>query len=141
MLSDVLVSLVSRQVDTEGDISEMSLFTEGKSCEKAGCFYITYKECDETGLEATTTLLKIEPDRISVIRSGGVEAKQVFVVGKRHSFSYITAFGTFEMTVNPWVVEASLQEGEGRIGLEYDLEIDGTPISRNSLAIEVKRRD
>ena len=141
MLSDVLITLISRQVDAAGDVSEMSFDTVGKSREKAGRHYITYKESELTGMEGTATLLKIESGRVSVIRTGSIEAKQVFAAGVKYTFPYITAFGTFEMAVNPWVVEACMEGGEGRINLEYDLEIDGRPISRNSLAITVKRRD
>ena len=103
--------------------------------------YITYQESQLTGMAGTTTLLKIEPGRVSVVRTGSIEAKQVFAAGEKYAFPYVTAFGTLEMTVNPWVVEACMQGGEGRINLEYDLEIDGRAISRNSLAITVKRRD
>jgi len=141
MLSDVLITLTSRQVDATGDVGEISFDTLGKSSEKAGRHYITYKESALTGMEGTTTLFKIEPGRVSVVRTGSIEAKQVFVAGEKYAFPYITAFGTFEMAVIPWVVEACLQEGEGRINLEYDLEIDGRSVSRNSLAITVKRRD
>lgn len=139
MVSDVLVSLVGQQVDAQGEISNISLTTEGKYYDKADCQYITYKETQLTGLEGTTTLLKIESDQISVIRMGSVETKQVFSVGKRHNSAYITPFGTFEMTVNPWIVEAFMQEGEGRIRLEYDLELGGQPFSRNSLLMEVRK--
>lgn len=139
MLSDVLISLASRQVDTDGASSGMSLTMEGKYYEKAGNKYITYKETELTGMEGTTTLLKIESDRISVIRMGSVEAKQVFIEGQRYISDYITSFGTLQMAVTPFTVEAFMQEGEGRIHLEYDLEIGNQPFSRNSMVIEVKK--
>lgn len=139
MLSDVLVSLVSKQVDADGVKSGMSLTTEGKYYEKAGCKYITYKESESTGMEGTTTLLKIESEQVSVIRTGGVEAKLVFMKGKRYISDYTTSFGTLHMGIIPLNVEAFIQEGEGRIRLEYDLEIDDRPISRNSMVIEVRR--
>lgn len=139
MLIDVLVSLVSQQVDANGEISDISLTTEGKYYEKAGCRYITYKETDLSGMEGTTTFLKIEADQIAVIRMGSVEVKQVFVVGKRHTSAYITPFGTFDVAVTPWIAEECVQAGEGRLRLEYDLEIDGRAVSRNSMVIELKR--
>lgn len=139
MLSDVLVLLTSRQVDADGESSGMSLTMTGKYSEKAGYKYITYKETQLTGMEDTTTLLKIESDRVTVIRMGSVEAKQVFMEGKRYICDYITSFGTLQIAVIPWTVEASIQEGEGRIHLEYDLEIGDQPFSRNSLVIEVRR--
>lgn len=139
MLSDVLISLASQQIDADGESSGMSLTMEGKYYEKAGYKYITYKETRLTGMEGTTTLIKIESDRVSVIRMGSVEAKQVFMEGKRYLSNYITSFGTFQMAVIPWTVEVFIQGGEGRIHLEYDLEIDDQPFSRNSMVIEVRR--
>lgn len=139
MLKDVLISLVSRQVDAEGESNEISLTTAGKYYVKAGYRYVTYKETQLTGMEGTTTLLQIGLDQVSVIRTGSVEAKQVYIAGKRCAGDYITPYGTFKIAIIPWVVEAVIQEGEGRIRLEYDLEIDGRPCSRNSLVMEVKR--
>lgn len=38
-------------------------------------------------MEGTTTLLKIESGRVSVIRTGSIEAKQVFAAGEKIHFS------------------------------------------------------
>lgn len=139
MLIEVFVAVESRQVDAEGGSSDISLTAVGKYYEKADVKYITYKETELTGLEGTTTLIKLDANCVSVIRMGSVEAKQVFSAGQRHVSPYITPYGTFEIAVMPWIVEVVMQEGTGRVQLEYDVEIDGHPISRNSMKIEVKK--
>lgn len=138
MVRNILVSMVSQQVDTEGQTCEMTFATEGKYYEKAGYRYITYQESKVTGLEGTTTYLKLGHGHVAVIRMGSVEAKQVFAVGNRHHSSYITPYGVFEIVVNPWVVEDQVCAGEGYVRLEYDLEMEGKPCSRNSLMIKVQ---
>jgi uncharacterized beta-barrel protein YwiB (DUF1934 family) len=135
---NVLISVISRQVDAEGEINEMELTTPGKFYEKAGCRYITYKETEISGLGETTTVVKIDPGRVSVIRMGCLEAKQVFSVGEKHDSSYIMPYGTLEIGVTPWVVEARVDEQEGEIRLEYDWEIDRKLHSRNTLLIKIK---
>ena len=138
-MSEVLISLASRQVDTTGEVSRLSLTTAGKYYERAGCGYITYQESGLTGLEGATTLLKTDAGRLSVIRMGSVEAKQVFVAGQRHTSPYITPYGTLRTTVIPRTVEVALQDGTGRIRLEYDLEIDGQLVNRIDMVIDIKK--
>lgn len=137
-MHNILIAVDSQQIDTDGGTNEFTLVTEGKYYEKAGYKYLTYKETELTGMEGTTTLLKIGGGEVTVIRMGSIEAKQVFALGKKHNFSYVTPYGTFELAVVPSVVENQVLEGEGYLRLEYDLEMDDLPFSRNILSIKVE---
>jgi uncharacterized beta-barrel protein YwiB (DUF1934 family) len=141
MVYNIFISVASQQVDAEGETSDLTFVTEGRYYEKAGYKYVTYKETEVTGLEGTTTCLKLGSGEVMVIRMGSIEAKQVFAVGSIHHSSYVTPYGTFELTVSPWIVEEQVHEGEGYVRLEYDLEIAGEAISRNSMLIKVNKRE
>jgi uncharacterized beta-barrel protein YwiB (DUF1934 family) len=138
MVRNVFISVKSLQVDTEGETSELTLVAEGKYYEKAGYKYITYKETEVTGLEGTTTCLKLGCGEVTVIRLGSIEAKQVFVMGSIHHCTYVTPHGAFELAVTPLVVEEQVHAGEGYVRLEYDLEMNGRPFSRNILLIKIQ---
>lgn len=140
-MRNIFISVESQQVDTEGETGELTLSTEGKYYEKAGYKYITYKETEATGLEGTTTCLKMGYGEVTLIRLGSTEAKQVFAMGRIHHCSYVTPYTTFELAVHPLLVEEQVSEGEGYVRLEYDLEMNGRPLSRNSLIIKIKNRE
>ena len=73
----------------EDDVIE--LVTEGRlEREDEGHFTLSYQESEVTGLEGTLTTFQIEPERITLMRLGGVNSEMVFELGRRHLSMYDT---------------------------------------------------
>lgn len=134
----VIVTVVGTQRDADGDENRIELVTVGSRQDKNGVGYITYRESEISGLEGTTTLLKVYPDHLTLVRMGAVEQKQEFYPGRKSHCSYITPFGTMEMAV--FTHRLTMEQGGGRQSLSagFDLEINGEWQSYNTLTVDIR---
>lgn len=137
----VLIRVKGSQRDAFGDENKIELFTEGRSSQKNDAQYVTYKETELSGLEGSSTLLKIYADHVILVRTGAVDQRQEFRLGKRSFSSYVTPFGTLEMSVlTTGLTIRRTADGSSvaDINIEYELEIDKRWQSANKLSITVQ---
>jgi len=135
---DVLVLVKGTQVNDLGEADTIELITEGTFFIRPQSYYIVYNESAISGLEGTTTSLKIEPTRVTLNRMGKAELKQTFEKGVWSEGHYVTDFGTMVIGVIPSKVEVDLTDMGGSINLEYELQVGRQKISDNRLWITVK---
>ena len=78
MTNNVMLTIRSRQcyVGQEPDIIE--LVTEGVSRAGKDGWHISYEESDLTGLQGVTTTFHIQPDKITLDRTGRLQSTMVF---------------------------------------------------------------
>lgn len=125
MKHKVMLSIRGRQhyVDQEPDTIE--LVTEGTLEFRDGGWDICYEESELTGLRGVTTLFRIEGDRITLTRDGGLASQMVFQEGVFHDSLYQTDFGFAMMiTVCASRVKWDITEKGGMIDLTYGIEIE-----------------
>ena len=137
-MTNVVVSVTGTQRDESGEENRIELVTAGRYYRKHGVDYFTYSESELTGLEGTTTLLKVYEDAIVLVRMGKVDQRQEFRPGAFTMSTYITPYGALEMGVGTKAVTIDLAEGIGQIMITYDLEIEGQWQSLNKLAIHIR---
>lgn len=137
-MDTVVVTVIGSQQDAEGDENRIELTTVGRHYEKNGIHYITYDETQLSGMDGTTTLLKIYGDYVAVVRMGSVEQKQEFRLGEKTFGTYITPYGTMKMAAVTSKLDMSYHEGTGGIHIEYELEIDGQWQSKNELTVHIR---
>ncbi len=110
----VVVTVVGTQTDAGGEESRIEFVTVGSRQDRDGVSYITYRESAVTGMEGTTTLLKLYPDRLTVVRMGAVELKQEFGCGITSHSTYITPYGSLKMAVSTRHFATAAAGGQGR---------------------------
>lgn len=137
MAKNVLVTVKSTRISPENEIEFIEAVYPGTLYLKNNSYYILYKETKQTGMENVSTSLKVEGERITIIRSGSVNMRQIFERGIVNRSLYQTNFGCLEMAVKPWYIEAHLTDLGGSIKLEYELELDGSSVGKTSLVIVV----
>ena len=95
MEKNVIISVIGSQTTGHGDSSALELVTEGKYYKEGNTYYIKYNESEVTGLEGTTTTIKVDNDVVTLMREGSVNSQFVFQKGKKHISYYDTAHGAF----------------------------------------------
>lgn len=138
MKEKILIRIKGTQKDKSGEENQIELTTEGTIYDKGDNTYIVYEESEISGMEGTTTTLKIEKDsKISMKRFGTNESSMIFEKGKRSNSIYHTSFGDFEMKIFTNKVDICLTEDKrsGKIDIGYDLVITGMVESTNQLNI------
>jgi len=137
-MTNVVVTVIGSQRDEAGYEQRIELITAGRHYQRNGIDYITYDESKLTGLEGTTTMLKLYDDYVVLVRLGHIEQRQEFRKGERNSCMYVTPYGTMEMSVATSDVTMAFAKGNGRITIAYELEIEGRWQSSNKLAITIR---
>lgn len=139
MKKDVLVRVRGTQTNDLGEQDSIELITEGRFFIRDQHYYILYNETCLSGMEGTTTSLKVEPRRVTLNRMGTAEQKTTFETGILNDSFYVTPYGTMRISVLPSKVEVDLTERGGSINLEYELQVGQEKISDNQLEIIVQR--
>lgn len=136
MQEDFLITLKGT-MQQEDDIEHVELTTRGRFLVKNHIFYIIYKESEATGYEGCVTTLKVEDNKVSIIRHGRLSSHLVVEKGLRHVCHYDTGFGALNLGVCADFIEHTLTQEGGSLRLSYFLDMDLRNISCNTLEITV----
>ena len=139
MNKEVIISIAGEEKFPEmGEENVTELVTEGKYYKKGDKHYLSYKETEVTGFEETTTMLKIENDRVALTRYGQVNTHMVFAPGEKHTGYYDTPFGSFTVGVISDAVKVEFGQTSGKIDIRYCLEIDNNTKAEHTLSLNVR---
>lgn len=115
-----IISISSEEM--RGD-KPISVVTPGNFYERNGSYYAVYKETEISGMEGTTTTLKIKNDKLSIIRMGTTSTKMEFEKDKKHYSMYNTPYGTMELEIDTKEMSMDIGKEGGNIKIKYDLKI------------------
>lgn len=140
MKKKVWLKIKGRQRRDQDEKPEtIELMTEGELYYKNKSYYIVYKESEISGMEGTTTTLKIDKDQVSIIRLGSNNSHMVFEKGKRKRNQYSTPYGDLliSMLTKKVDIQYNKEEKPAFIYLDYTLDIQGLQGSENTLEVEI----
>jgi uncharacterized beta-barrel protein YwiB (DUF1934 family) len=138
MNKNVIISVKGNQTTTDKDSNVLELVTEGTYYKKGHSYYITYKESKVTGMEGTTTTLKIKNGVVTLIRFGTVNSQFVFEQGHKHLSHYDTVHGTFTVGVFANEVNIKVDDKGGEVWVDYSLEIDNSKSGENDFHMSIR---
>ena len=124
MKKEVVISITGKQSYMDQDPEVIQLVTDGILEQTASGWDLTYEESDLTGLEGVTTAFRVEPDVITLDRTGKLTSQMVFQEGKYHDSLYQMSFGALMITVCASKVRWDLSEKGGTLDLVYAIEIE-----------------
>ena len=85
-----------------------------------------------------TSVLKVEKDCITLLRSGGDETHLVLERGKRHLCRYDTGYGPMTVGVYTHEMTDELGENGGRFSVRYTLDVNSALASVNEVVVTVR---
>ncbi len=138
MDKDVIISVKGTQMDLDNETNEMELVTEGKYYKQDDAYYVTYNESEVTGMDGTTTTLKVADGIVTLMRSGSVNSHFVFQRGHRHLSHYDTEYGAFTISVYADEVDVSMNDSGGEIRVGYQMEIDNNRTGMNDFYMFIR---
>ena len=124
MKRKVMLSIRGSQTyhDQEPDVIE--LVTEGQMEFLDGGWNISYAESELTGLAGVMTTFRIEPDKVTLIRTGRLRSTMEFQIGTSHDSLYQMEFGTLMITVTTKHLFYDILPEGGCIDISYEIEIE-----------------
>ena len=124
MKQSVVLSICGRQFYEEQEPETIELVTEGTMEELDNGWEICYEESQLTGMEGVTTTFRVEPEKITLIRTGRLHSQMVFQEGVLHESLYQMEFGALMITVCATRIEYSITEQGGTVDLTYGIDIE-----------------
>ena len=112
MAVGILLQVKSLQ-EQDGQQNIIDYQTRGYLYQKGQVTYLQYQEGTE-GLEGVQTTLKLEKDRVTLIRHGDIAMHQTFQVGLKDEGKYETAFGNLDIGANTNLLEVVLDLKKAR---------------------------
>lgn len=139
MEQKVLLSIRGQQNYQGQEPEVIELVTEGTLAFRDNGWDLSYEESALTGLEGVTTTFRIEPEGVTLKRTGKLYSEMVFRVGQVHESLYQMEFGTMMLAVMASRVEVNLSEQTGgTIDLTYAIEIEQTAAGVIEYHLDVK---
>ena len=138
MEKDVIISIRGTQDYSGTDPATMELVTEGKLAVQDGALCLSYEESELTGMEGTTTVFQVEPEKVTLLRLGSVQSEMVFEEGRRHMSLYSTPYGNMEIGVRARRLNSTLELTGGRLEIDYDIEINHMLAGQSLFRIDVR---
>ena len=123
-MKKVLLSITVKQTYQGQEPELMELVTEGTMEFANGGWDISYQESDLTGLQGVTTTFRVEPDKVTLIRTGPLRSTMEFRIGESHDSLYQMEFGALMLTVTTRHLFFDILPEGGCIDLVYDIEIE-----------------
>lgn len=129
-----------QEVDGEKDKIEVTV--TGDYVEKNGHRYIKYKEYDaEDPNICLDTAVKVEDNKVSIIRMGDRPSRLILEQGVRHQCHYNTVMGDIMMGVYTSSIENNLTDNGGDLKAKYELDFFADLVSTNEFHINVKAKE
>ena len=122
----VLLSVRGRQTYGDQEPDTIELVTEGTMVFRDGGWDISYEETALTGMEGVTTTFRVEPGKVTLLRTGKLNSTMVFQENVAHDSLYQLEFGALLMTVKATRVFYDLVPDGGMVDLVYEICIENT---------------
>ena len=124
MKQKVMLSITGKQSYQGQEPDAMELVTEGTMEFTDGGWDITYQESDLTGLQGVTTTFRVEPDKVTLKRTGALRSTMEFQKGLVNESLYQMEFGTLMIAVTTQHLFYDITPEGGCIDLIYEIEIE-----------------
>ena len=123
MEENVIISIKGSQLYEGQDPDVTELVTAGTLRREQEGYTIAYQETELTGLEGTTTKLRIEGPRVTLLRQGSVNSQMIFEVGRKHLSMYETPYGALAVGIETRRLKNTVDEAGGDLEIDYAIEI------------------
>ncbi len=138
MRKDVIIHIDGKPKYDGMDGDEIQLTTNGRLYRKNGRYYIMYKESELTGMEGSTTTLKIENERVTMMRSGSYPSHMVFEKGKKHIGIFHTENGAMTVGISARDIKSQICDDGGSLMIDYAIEVDYMLSGENLFQIDIE---
>ena len=140
MEENVIISIKGSQLYEGQDPDVTELVTAGTLRREQEGYTIAYQETELTGLEGTTTKLRIEGPRVTLMRQGSVNSQMIFEVGRKHLSMYETPYGALAVGIETRRLKNTVDEAGGDLEIDYAIEIDNLLAGKSLFQLNVKKK-
>lgn len=141
MKQNVMLSIMGRQSYLGQEPDTVELVTEGVLEDVGNSWVLSYEESDLTGMSGVTTTFIIEPDKVTLKRSGKLSSQMVFQEGVVHESLYQMEFGALMISVCASRVMADIYHDGGMIDLVYTIELEQSAAGTIDYHLDIRPKE
>ena len=138
MKKNAIISVVSKQFDSEDDDDVIEVVTPGKFYKEEDSYYAVYEETEISGMKGTTTTLRIDEEQVTLVRTGTTNTEMKFKKNVRDLTLYNTPHGALNLTVDTKQLKLSVDDNGGDVFIDYDMIVGNQQILSTTLQINIK---
>ena len=138
MKTPVMLTIEGRQSYAGQEPEVIRLDTEGTMEFRDGGWDITYEESELTGLLGVTTTFRVEPQRVTLSRTGKLSSTMVFQEGVSHDSLYKMEFGALMITVTATRIFCDLTPAGGFLDLVYHIVIEDSEAGEIDYHLDIR---
>ncbi|MCT8975785.1 DUF1934 domain-containing protein [Clostridium sp. CX1] len=134
-------AIVSVSSKVSGDDEAVEVVTPGDFYKKDNAYYAVYEETEVSGMEGTTTTLKIGENKLSLIRMGSTTAKMDFDKKSKSISMYNTPYGTIQLEIETNSLDININEEGGNVLINYNMAVGGNAPTNTVLTVNIKTQE
>ena len=136
MKKEVLVRFSGANSYENDNQDQVEFLTTGNLYKKNNKYYLKYQEqYQEFSKGEVQTVLKIEENKVTIIRTGAANTQMILEKGKTHTSHYETEEGSYTIGVLSDDVFIDMNEEKGRLILHYDVMLNNLLASKNQIQL------
>ena len=139
-MREVVLSIQGKQKYSDQEPEVIELVTGGTMDFVDGGWNISYEESALTGLEGVTTTFRVEPDKVTLTRTGKLNSQMVFQKGVPHESLYQMEFGALMITVEATFLYFDIIPEGGSIDLSYAISIENTEAGMIDYHLDIRAK-
>ena len=132
------VFVISSEITTDGDKSNIELTTTGNYSRVNGRWVLLYDEMSEDKTAVIKTMIKVDDKSVTITRNGVGSSKLIMTEGERNMCHYRTQFGDILLGVYCNEVNNELSDSGGKILMSYTLDVNASVLSENKVTIKIR---
>lgn len=136
----VIINIKGFQDYEHMNSDDIGLLTEGTLASTPFGWELAYQESALTGMEGTLTTFLIEPERVTLLRTGPVCTQMVYELGRRHHSLYSTPYGNMEVGITTSLMDVAMDADGGHMNIDYAIELDHALMGENRFRITVRKK-
>ena len=138
-MKEVLIEIKGKQKYAEGHEDESTFTTTGTLVFENNILTLCYSESEMIGAKGVKTEIQVENgNKLTLVRSGGMESRMVVEKSRRHSCLYNTPEGDFVIGIYGEALLLETSNKGGKIYMSYTLDINSSLLSKNIMEIKFK---
>lgn len=141
MKQNVILSILGRQTYMGQEPDQIELVTEGVLEDQGNAWLLSYEESDLTGMSGVTTTFVVEPDKVTLKRTGKLNSQMIFQEGVTHESLYQMEFGALMIAVRADRVIADICHDGGMIDLIYTIELEQSAAGTIDYHLDIRPKE
>jgi uncharacterized beta-barrel protein YwiB (DUF1934 family) len=137
MTKDVLITIEGLQHGSEE--APVTTTAYGTYHLTNGWHYITYDDISTEGEAATKNTIKIKLDQIILTKKGTQLTQMNFELKETTQANYQTPYGSLTLEIKTTKILIMASEENIEVKLDYSLSTEDSPLSDNSLTIQIQK--